>query len=695
MARRASYFLLILALLALPPRAAHATPPKPPQVEASVQGFLDGLPGPLRSYRDGDQSAAEIVQAVSSYYNLSPRLLLALLEATGSLLSAPSVPDATLRQPFGTSGPDGFAAQIDWAGRELRAGYGPYQRPPTIQFTDGTTLTLTLNQAPEGVAVQRFLAYERTQAEWRAAFDRFTQAFQQYFDNELPATQAAQPAATHGFLQRPWQQGTRVVHLAQFDHMFPTVDTGGRDNGYVVNYLGRGGMQYDGHDGHDFTFPDQPVGTLILAAADGVAYARTHRGFGVVITHPGGYETVYWHLDKFASMFKGRVDTDQGVPVKAGDVIGSSGKTGFATGTPHLHFEVRHNGREVDPYGWYGPGADPCAAYAACEASTWLWSADLAGDDFTPPGTVAAADTTPPEATISAAPPDELLFLAQPAESPLQLIGYGTPILDGGERTAYPTAGNLDLHAGTITMRMEIPQHYAETRSGRSYLLASSAAPDEGPVYTGTLALRRETAEDGTARWNFWTTPDQGDAGRNDLTAPDTLAPGPHQIAISWDQAARSKALFVDGQLVATVFGVALPEQIGPQLDLGRFAPGQSPSGIVISEFMIEHGALTVGEIGRRAKISATPATPVTHTSLITVDTNAMDDAGGIASVQLGVDDVFGDPLAYADSYRVALPSTGTHVVAARFADRAGNTRTVTTTVTYTPPDVMLPLVMR
>ena len=34
-----------------------------------------------------------------------------------------------------------------------------------------TTLTLTLQQAPEGVAVQRFLAKGRDQAEWRAAVD--------------------------------------------------------------------------------------------------------------------------------------------------------------------------------------------------------------------------------------------------------------------------------------------------------------------------------------------------------------------------------------------------------------------------------------------------------------------------------------------------------------------------------------------
>lgn len=378
-------FALILMLALVMPQASFAAPKPPPTVEESVQAFLDAQPGPLKQYREGDRSAADIVEGASSYYGVSPRILLALAEATAQMLSAPQVAAKTLKRPFGTVGPAGFAAQFDWAGRELRAGYGPYDRPPVVRFTDATTSTITLEQAPEGVAVQRFLAKGRTQTEWRDAYQRFLLAFQTYFNNELPA-QSVAPPADKGFLRRPWPAGTNVSHLAYFDHVFPTVDTGRGGDGAIVNYLGRGSTQYDGHDGHDFYFPDQPIGTLILAAADGVAYARTHRGFGVVVVHPGGYETVYWHLDKFSRRFMGMVDTDKGVPVKAGDVIGSSGRSGFTGGTPHLHFEVRHNGKEVDPYGWYGPGTDPCAAYAACEASTWLWHRSLTGEfDFTPP----------------------------------------------------------------------------------------------------------------------------------------------------------------------------------------------------------------------------------------------------------------------------------------------------------------------
>jgi murein DD-endopeptidase MepM/ murein hydrolase activator NlpD len=95
---------------------------------------------------------------------------------------------------------------------------------------------------------------------------------------------------------------------------------------------------------------------------------------------------VYWHLDKFAKKFRGKVNTDEGVPVRAGDLLGSSGRSGFVGGTPHLHFEVRLHGKQVDPYGWYGAGQDPCPAYAGCTISRWLWAPELSGEfDFTPP----------------------------------------------------------------------------------------------------------------------------------------------------------------------------------------------------------------------------------------------------------------------------------------------------------------------
>jgi murein DD-endopeptidase MepM/ murein hydrolase activator NlpD len=708
--------LLMLLMLPTAARAAESRRTEAPAqpVEANVQAFLDAQPGPLKSYRDGERTAAELIQAADTYYGISPRILLALLEATGSLLSDATPADQALRQPFGAAGPAGFTNQLDWAGRELRAGLGPYDRAPTVRFTDGTTLTLTLQQAPEGVAVQRFLAKGRDQATWRAAVDRFGQAFQLYFNNELPEQRRPQPAATAGFLQRPWAAGTRVVHLAYFDHMFPTVDTERPDNGFVVNYLGRGNVQYDGHDGHDFYFPNRPIGTYILAAADGIAHASTHRGNGVWIEHRNGYVTVYWHLDKFASMFRGKLDTGAGVPVRAGDLIGSSGKTGFVVGSPHLHFEVRHNGKQVDPYGWYGPGADPCVAYVACEASIWLWSRSLAGEfDWTPPD-APLEDRAPPLAALAVNPPADLLFLARFDGSPLQQIGAGMPTVAGklgygdvkfgagarvagGDRLAFPTSGNLRLDAGTIAFWARLPERYPETGNNRQYLLAASAHADEGPIYTATLALRRDLlGPNGAPQWDFWTTPESGQPGRNDLTAPDTLAPGLHHFAITWDRAKQSKALYLDGARVSAISGVELPADVGATLDLGRWAPGANAAGVAFDDLAIFGRALGPADIGQLAA-STTPllasAPRVTDPNL-TVETHAIDDGGAIMSVQLAVNGVFGDPQPYNERYSLRLPdATGVYTVAARLFDRAGNSTVVSTTVTLaqpSPPSISL-----
>ncbi|GAB4427491.1 MAG: peptidoglycan DD-metalloendopeptidase family protein [Chloroflexi bacterium OHK40] len=723
---------LIQALLALAVAVGTALIPATPAAaqasgDAGVQAFLDEQPGPLKSFRDGESTAATIIESAARYYGLSPRLHLALMEATSGLLSNPSASATALSRPFGPAGPEGFAAQVEWASRELRAGLGPYSRPPTLRFSDGVTLTLTLDQAPEGVAVQRFLARGRSSAQWHAAFAAFLAAFERYFANELVqvagvgstvGAPAPAPEPNPSFtLQQPWPPGTAVVHLAYFDHVYPTVDSGDDGNGYVVNYLGYGNVQYDGHDGHDYYFPDQPVGTPILAAAAGVAYASTRRGYGVVIVHPGGYETVYWHLDGFAPIFTGRIDSGQGVPVAAGDYLGTSGRTGFVRGTPHLHFEVRRYGKQIDPYGWYGSGPDPCAAYAGCLPGAWLWSPALVGTyDFTPPGVertatasagehagavVAAtsADTTPPVGTFSVEPPADLLFSADFDGHPVQSVGRGFPTFYGEPRYAegrdgqalrlgaagltYPLPGNLHPSAGTISLWVNLPATYPAGPIPRHYLVAASASPDGAPVYSGTLALRRDSVgPDGVPSWTFWTTADSEES-RDLLAAADTLAPGWHHFAVTWDADGGHKALFIDGRLVAETSGVTLPSDLGAVLQLGRFTYGGGPIGAHLDQLRIYARALGETEIATLAAAAPGVALPPLLVSReVRIDTNAIDDQGGIVAVQLGLNGVFEDPQPYYDSYRWRLPAeSGTHELAVRYVDRAGNLTTLTSTI--------------
>jgi murein DD-endopeptidase MepM/ murein hydrolase activator NlpD len=96
------------------------------------------------------------------------------------------------------------------------------------------------------------------------------------------------------------------------------------------------------HEGVDFA---APRGTPVHAAADGiVASMRVERGYGRILRlrHQSGVETRYAHLARFAT------GLTPGVRVRQGDVIGTVGSSGLATG-PHLHYEVVMHGRPVDP----------------------------------------------------------------------------------------------------------------------------------------------------------------------------------------------------------------------------------------------------------------------------------------------------------------------------------------------------------
>ncbi|MBJ81022.1 MAG: hypothetical protein CMH60_06870 [Myxococcales bacterium] len=85
------------------------------------------------------------------------------------------------------------------------------------------------------------------------------------------------------------------------------------------------------------------TGDIVLAPADGVVIWAGYRGgYGktVVLDHGYGLQTHYAHLDGY------RVEVGQ--QVKRNQKIAEMGSTGRSTG-PHLHYEVRRNGRPLDP----------------------------------------------------------------------------------------------------------------------------------------------------------------------------------------------------------------------------------------------------------------------------------------------------------------------------------------------------------
>ena len=94
------------------------------------------------------------------------------------------------------------------------------------------------------------------------------------------------------------------------------------------------------HKGLDFA---APRGTPIYAAGNGtIKYAGRNGAYGnfVLIRHNATYSTAYAHMK--------RINTAKGRRVKQGQIIGYVGTTGRSTG-PHLHYEIRRSGRQVNP----------------------------------------------------------------------------------------------------------------------------------------------------------------------------------------------------------------------------------------------------------------------------------------------------------------------------------------------------------
>jgi murein DD-endopeptidase MepM/ murein hydrolase activator NlpD len=94
------------------------------------------------------------------------------------------------------------------------------------------------------------------------------------------------------------------------------------------------------HDGVDLA---APLGAPIRSIAAGIViFADPWGGYGkfVVIKHSKGMTSHYGHMEK--------ISVAPGQRLKAGDIIGTVGNTGISTG-PHLHFEIRVNGKIEHP----------------------------------------------------------------------------------------------------------------------------------------------------------------------------------------------------------------------------------------------------------------------------------------------------------------------------------------------------------
>ncbi len=119
-----------------------------------------------------------------------------------------------------------------------------------------------------------------------------------------------------------------------------------RNSGFIWPTTTRHISQYFrwGHTGIDIDSRSYPP---VYAVSTGkVEFAGWLGGYGklVIVNHGGGLVTYYAHLNK--------TYVSQGQSVGQGAAVGQMGSTGRSTG-PHLHFEVRRNGRPINPLSMY------------------------------------------------------------------------------------------------------------------------------------------------------------------------------------------------------------------------------------------------------------------------------------------------------------------------------------------------------
>lgn len=110
--------------------------------------------------------------------------------------------------------------------------------------------------------------------------------------------------------------------------------------GFVTRGEVAPGNASEAHSGIDIAVP---LGTPVRAAGGGVVEkAGTDSAYGlfVLLQHPARYETMYGHAS--------RLLVREGDSVQVGQVIALSGNSGHST-APHLHFEIRLDGKPLDP----------------------------------------------------------------------------------------------------------------------------------------------------------------------------------------------------------------------------------------------------------------------------------------------------------------------------------------------------------
>ncbi len=287
--------------------------------------------------------------------------------------------------------PERFVEHQDWSKwllletSRIRTSLIPSQESQTILFSSSEYTV----ESPDTIntvswPILASLSAGETADETQKRFIDFLQTYQLYFGDPY-ANEVRSPSASP-FLYKPYR--VSLTGRGYYDHQYPSVDNNRNPNVYgMLDYLGRTDTNYDTHDGDDFWMP---YGSDVFAPQAGQVVYFWDGGTGnkgIILYYAGdtSYEIIIWHMSEvYVSLWQN---------VSLGQQLG---KSGIGGGVNHIHFEIRHGGKQTDTMGWYGNGGDPCPAgpgptgnYRGCETSSWLWL------DENPP------DRIPPVTTLS------------------------------------------------------------------------------------------------------------------------------------------------------------------------------------------------------------------------------------------------------------------------------------------------------
>ena len=283
-------------------------------------------------------SASQVVARVSLEYSVDPRILLAFLEYSASLLSRSDVDYERQVYPFISreESPEidrsGLYNQLAWLANQLNFGYydWKYRGKTVLEFSDGGRLLYhpDLNAGSAGVqyALARLLSFE----DWRRAVGEsgFYATYRAYFGDPLNDEVLTVPAQPQ--LSLPFRAG----EIWRFTGGFH----GGWGNGSAWAAL-------------DFTPPNEAsygfcytTGFPTTAVARGKVVRISNGAIVIDLDEDGnegtGWTILYLHIVEDESLRLGQI-------VEAGDILGyASCFGGYATAT-HLHIARRYNGEWI------------------------------------------------------------------------------------------------------------------------------------------------------------------------------------------------------------------------------------------------------------------------------------------------------------------------------------------------------------